>query len=330
MDAFREELAPTVPNEQAEVARITYRYLRWLMVLLPLVLLVVTALTAIQQHELERSISAYYGGPVRDVFVGVMIATAACMVIYQGASLLEDYTLNGAGFYAVFVALVPTNLDQTLRALGANPTPDGVTPADYIWFLRTALTTVVGLCGFLLWKEFTKSERLKKLLQSGRLNRIFVGITGAILLWFLGLAMWQLWRPDPEHGTMNGIPLGPWQLRIHDLAAIFFIAALAVAVGSHAWPKVVATQEGQSVSTSDLEVSGRYKWILFLMVLGLLLAPGVHKFVGHGVIFLEVWEIAFFSVFWILETKRIGKMPKVQTAVEAPPAAEIVQPGSDI
>src|SRR4029450_8920401 len=76
------------PEEQDEVPRVTYLYLRWLMVLLPAMLLVVTVFTAVQQQKLESSISAYYGGPVRDVFVGVMFGTAACMVAYRGYSLL--------------------------------------------------------------------------------------------------------------------------------------------------------------------------------------------------------------------------------------------------
>jgi hypothetical protein len=153
------------------------------------------------------------------------------------------------------------------------------------------------------------------LFHSSPLNKIFVGITSAVLLWFLGLSMWQLWRPDPDLVTMNGItlPFGAVQLRIHDLAAIFLIAALAVAVGSHAWPKVVATQEGHIVSTSDLEVSGRYKVILALMVLGPVVALGVNTYIapGHTIIFLEWWEIAWFCVFWFVETRRIGRALRV-------------------
>ena len=51
-----------------------------LLALLPGVLFIVTVGTAIAQGELEGSISAYYWGPVRDVFVGVMIAVAALLV----------------------------------------------------------------------------------------------------------------------------------------------------------------------------------------------------------------------------------------------------------
>ena len=50
---------------RAQVARITYAYVRWLLICLPTLLFVVTIVTALQQGELERSISAYYGGPVQ-------------------------------------------------------------------------------------------------------------------------------------------------------------------------------------------------------------------------------------------------------------------------
>lgn len=44
----------------------------------------------------------------------MLFATAACMVAYRGASLLEDYALNAARFYAVFVALVPNSLEEII------------------------------------------------------------------------------------------------------------------------------------------------------------------------------------------------------------------------
>jgi hypothetical protein len=111
---------------RVEIARITYAYVRWLLICLPTLLFVVTIVTASQQGELERSISAYYGGPVRDIFVGALFAIAACLVAYQGVGLLEDYALNGAGFYAVFVALVPTGFGELMDELQRNPTPDGL------------------------------------------------------------------------------------------------------------------------------------------------------------------------------------------------------------
>ena len=37
--------------------------------------------------------------------------------------------------------------------LQRNPTPDGVTPADHVWFLRIALTSVLVLCLVLVVRE---------------------------------------------------------------------------------------------------------------------------------------------------------------------------------
>lgn len=312
MTAFSVEQnpSPTVPEDQAELARITYRYLRWLMIVLPLVLFAVTVLTAVQQGRLESSISAYYGGPVRDVFVGVMIATAACLVAYQGASLLEDYTLNGAGFYAVFVALVPSSLGEILATLRTTRTPDGFTATDYVWSLRFALSVVLALCAVLLVIEL-RTRRTTRLWQSHGLNRLFVLVSGVALAAFLGLAMAQLWGPAPEDVTMDGLalPLLDRQLRIHDLAAILLIASLMVAVWSHAFPETVAERERVAgpVAT-DRQLSGRYRGIFYLMLAGPVVVIAINAVVGHYVIFLEWWEILAFCLFWILETRRVSRL----------------------
>jgi hypothetical protein len=220
---------------RAEVARITYAYVRWLLICLPTLLFVVTIVTASQQGELERSISAYYGGPVRDIFVGALFAIAACLVAYQGVGLLEDYALNGAGFYAVFVALVPTGFGDLMDELQRNPTPDGVTPADHVWFLRIALTSVLVLCLVLVVREVRTGKLRQLFVDVGSLlatwvNRSFLLLTALLLVGFLVLAMWQLWSGPAAEVRMEGIALGPVQLSIHDLAAIFMIASLAVAV----------------------------------------------------------------------------------------------------
>lgn len=231
------------------------------------------------------------------------------MVAYQGSSLLEDYTLNGAGFYAVFVALVPTNLDETLGALRGNSNPDGLSPTDYVASLRTALTTVLVLCAVLAWKELTRSGRITELWQSHSRSKVFIAGTSAILGLFLLLAMAQLWLPDPNDVTMDGISLGPVHLRIHDLAAILLIAALAVAVGSHAFPEALALVQGSEVGyVTDLGLRRAYRAILVLMVPVAFVVAALAWALArdHVVIVLEWWEIALFSLFWVLETRRIG------------------------
>lgn len=61
---------------------------------------------------LEGSLSAYYhadGGRMRDVFVGVLWAIGACLLLYRGYSTAEDRALDGAGVAVVAVALAPTD-----------------------------------------------------------------------------------------------------------------------------------------------------------------------------------------------------------------------------
>lgn len=304
-------------GDQEQVLRLTYDSLRWLLVLLPAFLFLVTTLTSWRAGGLEESISAYYGGPVRDVFVGVLIAVAVCLVAYQGSTVLEDYNLNGAGFYAAFVALVPAGLDGILRDLreGLVLAPDGVSPEQYVWSLRFSLTLVLVLCALLVVHEVRSTERMRRLVDGNRLNLVFVLVTGGVLMAFLALVMWQLWVPAADEVTLEGVRVAGRQVRVHDLAAIFLICALVVAVASHAWPRLTARQESRPVRALDLALRRRYQVIVVLMLLGPLVAWGLARAFapGHLVIFLEWWEILLFVAFWVLETRRIVRA-RVATA----------------
>jgi hypothetical protein len=295
---------------RVEIARITYAYVRWLLICLPILLFVVTIVTALQQGELERSISAYYGGPVRDIFVGALFAIAACLVAYQGVGLLEDYALNGAGFYAVFVALVPTGFGDLMDELQRNPTPDGLSPADHVSFLRIALTSVLVLCLVLVVREVRTGKVGQLFVDVGstlanQVNRWFLLLTALLLVGFLVLAMWQLWSGPAAEVRMEGIALGPVQLSIHDLAAIFLIASLAVAVLTNTWPFYV-------LRLKDLWRSGRFFYgvIFLLMSFGIAVPLLVARIFApdHKVIFIEWWEIALFAIFWGLETRRLARI----------------------
>ncbi len=105
---------------------------------------------------------------------------------------------------------------------------------------------------------------------------------------------------------MNGV--GP--LRIHDMAAILLIGALAIAVGSHAFPRAVALAEGRHVTEADRSYQWWYRVFLALMVPGALVVAGVARPLApeHVVIALEWWEILLFCVFWVLQTRRVGAL----------------------
>ena len=78
-------------------------------------ILVVTVGGLLHDVWLEPSISAYYYTPpklpwftARDIFVGGLLAAAACLYLYKGFSNKENVALNFGGAFAVLVALLPT------------------------------------------------------------------------------------------------------------------------------------------------------------------------------------------------------------------------------
>ena len=93
---------------------------------------------------------------------------------------------------------------------------------------------------------------------ANQVNRWFLLLTALLLGGFLALAMWQLWLRPAAEVRMEGIALGPVQFSIHDLAAIFMIASLAVAVLTNTWPFFVFR---------DLWPSGRFFYgVIFLLM----------------------------------------------------------------
>jgi len=88
---------------------LTYVNLRVGMAILAFLLPVVLLLWSLPSGEkLLPSISAYYHTPMRDFFVGVLVATGVCLYLYKGFSDRENKALNCAGVFAVAVAFLPT------------------------------------------------------------------------------------------------------------------------------------------------------------------------------------------------------------------------------
>lgn len=335
---LQDEVAPDQPGATITVARrdyddllITYSFLRWMMIGLPFLLFVVTAWYARETGGFESSISAYYGGPMRDVFVAVIIATAACMVTYRGWFAVEDFALNSAGFFAVFVALVPAELDTIMRdlrsreaALAVALRSDGDLPDElptalrdaepaltaegYGLSLRITLTVVLLFCAVLLIRELIKSRRTVNLLvRGGRGKRVIVLCTAAAVIFFVTLAYSQLLSVAVDRVTLPGLSLNSFRFDVHTIAAIFMIASLIVVVFSHGWPNIAAEGDPErTVQAADRTLRHFYKILAGLMSVGsiavFLLASKYDA--EHRVLILEWYEIVLFCCFWSLETIR--------------------------
>lgn len=88
----------------------TYFTLRFTIAVIALILPAALIFWTLVDPDLRllNSMSAYYYGPTRNIFVGALIATGVCLICYKGFSTGEDWLLNLAGILAVMVALFPT------------------------------------------------------------------------------------------------------------------------------------------------------------------------------------------------------------------------------
>ena len=72
---------------------------------------------------LRGSLSDYYNVPAngfltsRDIFVGLLLAVAACLYLYKGFSDKENVALNFAGVFVVIVAFFPTGAEGPVTYL---------------------------------------------------------------------------------------------------------------------------------------------------------------------------------------------------------------------
>ncbi|HVS30108.1 MAG TPA: hypothetical protein VMS98_01520 [Thermoanaerobaculia bacterium] len=62
---------------------------------------------------LLESMSAYYHSVMRDTFVGALVAIGLFLYLYKGFSTKENWALNGAGVFAVVIAMVATSRPET-------------------------------------------------------------------------------------------------------------------------------------------------------------------------------------------------------------------------
>jgi hypothetical protein len=267
---------PSAGNGPGILARETYRHLRLMLVTLTALMFLAILILAFT-GKVESSISAYYLGPIRDVFVGAMVGTGVCLIVYRGFPAFEDYTLNVAGIYAIFVAFVPTGLSETLASLDAEERQEAVGA------LRTTIGAVVIIAiVFALLERRFGLWTVPDLLEKPATKWVFIA-TNVLGVAFLALVLLRGFVDDSFEG-------------VHIAAAILLFVSLAAAVASHAWPGPFGGP-GSGVNT--------YRTIFFLMLAGVPLAVVLAVLQSpFTVITLEAWEILLFSAFWVLEAKR--------------------------
>lgn len=214
-----------------------------------------------------------------------------------------------AGFFAVFVALIPTTLDSVmgqLRSLGERPV-GGFSAADYGLSLRITVFWVIIICAVLAFLTLRRSRRTAEMFARGGWGRRFMVAATLLTAGFLALLVKQLYFDGPaSQVTLDGLG-GP--ARLHNYAAIVMILLLAVAVWSHAYPDLAAKGD-PTAQASDSDLLYVYKWIFLAMTLGVVLVGVLVRLLfapDHWVLAIEGWEIGCFAFFWFEETRRAAR-----------------------
>jgi hypothetical protein len=265
---------------EADLARETYRHLRMMLVALAAFLLIGSFFGLLFFGTFEGSISANYLGPLRDVLVGALVGIAVCLVAYRGRPL-EDYALNLAGFGALFVAFVPTDLDETLRGI-----TDPMQREDLVNSIRVSTCSVlVAALVLVVVEKRTGSWAGDELATKPRKALFLYRASWVLAVAFVALLVFRIGEGEQFAG-------------VHHAATLLLIGSMAVAVACNGWPS--------AAGEDDLEPQRLYRWIAVLMTAGgvVVLALGRWLVPGYYVAIAEWWEIGLFLVFWVRETVR--------------------------
>lgn len=260
--------------------RDTLRYVRLMLLVIPLLLLVAILIYGILTGRIEDSISSYYLGPTRDLFVAMLVATGVLLVVYKGPPL-EDYALNLAGFYAMFVALVPTKLGETLAGLNA------AEQQQLVDSIQIGVLALLVVATAFVWLDIKTMNGTPRTLLQNKWTRALTVASSVLLAGFLVLLVWR---------TIEGTEFAG----VHVTAALLLISSMGIAIASH-----LGSGRLNATDTSGGRAP-HYAGLLLLMLLGLVAWPVLTALgVSQALFLLEWYEIALFIYFWYLETRRL-------------------------
>lgn len=289
---------------------LTYRYLRMIMVLPATFLFLATLFEAASRGWVFRdSISDSYQGPVRDVFVGALMASGICMIAYKGRSKLEDYALNFAGFNAFFVALVPNNFTAVLNEAAATSitTGDVITRQQMLTNLRFVLIALLITTALFTYLDYQLMNW--KALRWGKDETKFASAL-AVISWVTEIVFVLVIVGGVIVGQQTLFGLSIFGL-LHLTAAALLIANLSFAAASHAFPRKLRSPQmnADAEKTSNSALRG-YRVIVFAMWGGLIIGGlCIYLGIGYSVIVTEYVEIGLFVAYWLVATRRDWSNP---------------------
>ncbi|GAC68227.1 hypothetical protein [Gordonia soli] len=266
------------PPDPAGNALGTYRALRLGMPLLVGLLgLAVVADAGRSDWCFQTSISAYRFSAISSVFVGVVVALGACLIVYRGNTDTEDVLLDVAGFLALVVAVVPTGRPGP----GCAAVVDDTASASGVRTSVAALLVTAVVAVIVAWL-------LRR--RSGIDRRSRTGIAARILgAAIVGVVVVTFAFPDFFLRYAHG----------YSAVTLFVLIGLVVACNAY-----LAARQHSSWKSPYAVV---YTTISAAMILTAAVVVVVHLWTRwpYAIFVVEAALLAEFAAFWLVQTKEL-------------------------
>ncbi|MGI8627956.1 MAG: hypothetical protein ACR2J5_15530 [Geodermatophilaceae bacterium] len=295
-----EELKPTGKYWDSTVGQ-TYVGLRLGMALLIVLLFGSLIIQSIRAGCVQTSISAYYHTATQPVFIAVLCALGACLIIMRGSTVLENVALDISGFLAFLVAFVPVSRD---KSCGAQLT-DVITTQSEIEVSIANNVPMILIVGFLATVLGMRSRwaRPGEKLDPKVLWRFVITLVVIVAGFIVSLA-----SPDwvREQGHVY-------------FACSMFGGILLVLFANRKGAKEKAENGPAETKARFGRYATAYRWVIWAMAILSLIWLILYLSVGfkEWIAAVEATAIGGFAVFWILQTGELRGMPDREFMADA-------------
>jgi hypothetical protein len=272
-----------MPGKHLDISLDTYRYLRAGMAVIIVGLAAAVLVERSTARCFETSISAYYFTSAHSIFIAVLCALGALLIIYRGSSDTEDALLTLAGTLAFIVAMVPTRRppdEPASLVCGRFDLPrdyhveHGVT--NNVWAVVIALFVAQTVT----WWQYRRTKTAQRPSSGGAVVRV--------ILWaIMGLGLVALIFFEPEF-----ISLG------HGVAAVTMFLAIIATV----W--INAFLNGRQIDAKSHKQFYRfaYRLIAVTMFVTVLIVVASHLVLREWILVVEAMLILEFTIYWVIQT----------------------------
>lgn len=141
----------------------------------------------------QDSISHYYYTVSGGVFIGILFAVAFFLFAYNGFDMVDKWSTSTAAFFALCIALFPTN-DNSAGSCAIFHLPDNEVRRIIHYTAAASFFTLLAFISFFL---FTKSKGTRT--KEKRIRNIIYKTSGIVIILCIGLiAFFGLTQNEPD------------------------------------------------------------------------------------------------------------------------------------